>query len=140
MLSKGEKISKSLHKFYATEKGKETREKISKSKLGKKRFDVKIRMTGKTHPLWRGADVSCNALHAWVKRHKPKTLSCENCRQKSPLDLANISGEYKRDITDYQWLCRRCHMLLDGRLEELKKRITEANKSGLTNEYKWGKR
>ena len=38
---------------------------------------------------------------------------------KSPYDCANISGEYHRDVDDFEWLCRRCHMVKDGRLEKL---------------------
>jgi len=37
-----------------------------------------------------------------------------------PYDVANISGKYKRDIKDFEWLCRLCHMTKDGRLEALK--------------------
>jgi len=27
--------------------------------------------------------------------------------------LANISGEYHRDINDFKWMCRSCHMIMD---------------------------
>lgn len=33
-----------------------------------------------------------------------------------PLDVANISGKYQRDINDFEWLCRKCHMKKDGRI------------------------
>src|ERR687891_380248 len=52
----------------------------------------------------------------YVKYHLPKTRLCQMCSKVPPYDLANISGEYKRDLNDWQWLCRRCHMLSDGRL------------------------
>jgi hypothetical protein len=42
------------------------------------------------------------------------TGPCQQCRK--PYDLANVSVEYKRDLNDWQWLCRRYHMLSDGRL------------------------
>ena len=28
--------------------------------------------------------------------------------------MANISGEYKRDVDDYEWLCLKCHRLFDS--------------------------
>ncbi len=39
-----------------------------------------------------------------------------------PLDLSNKSGKYKRDLIDWEWLCRRCHMIKDGRLDKLHKK------------------
>jgi hypothetical protein len=30
-------------------------------------------------------------------------------------------GEYKREINDFKWLCRRCHMKDDGRIKNFMK-------------------
>jgi len=65
--------------------------------------------------MWKGDKVGYGALHSWVKRQKPKPKYCECCKKNFVYDLANISGEYKRDINDYEWLCRKCHMKKDGR-------------------------
>ena len=54
----------------------------------------------------------------WQDGAKQTMGKCEECKEEKPLDLANISGEYKRDINDYEWLCRRCHMESDGRLQK----------------------
>jgi hypothetical protein len=78
-------------------------------------------LEGKANPLWKGDDVGYDSLHRWVTRHKPKPKVCEICKTKEPYDLANISGKYKRDVSDFQWLCRSCHMKSDGRLNNLKK-------------------
>jgi len=66
------------------------------------------------HPLWKGDDVGYACLHKWVRRHKPKPELCEMCNKALPTELANISGEYKRDINDFQWLCHKCHMKQDN--------------------------
>jgi hypothetical protein len=85
---------------------------------------TKVTLNKTTHksneknPQWKGNNVSYKGLHAWIKRHKLKPLFCERCKIKSPRDLANISGEYKRDVNDFEWLCRRCHMKSDGRLKK----------------------
>lgn len=71
---------------------------------------------------WKGQNVHIETLHQWIKCHKPKVELCECCGTKPPYDCVNISGKYLRDINDYEWLCRRCHMLKDGRLEALRKR------------------
>jgi len=75
---------------------------------------------GKNNPNWKGDKVQYRALHTWIKRNKPKLELCEHCKKVPPKDLANISGEYKRDINDFKWLCRKCHMLEDGRIKNLK--------------------
>lgn len=56
----------------------------------------------------------------WVRKNKLIPDRCEDCHQVKPLDLANISQEYKRDLSDWEWLCRLCHMKKDGRLEKLR--------------------
>lgn len=56
------------------------------------------------------------ALHGWVRRRLEKPKACQNCRKEKSLDLANKSQKYKRDLTDWLWLCRRCHMIQDGRM------------------------
>ncbi len=110
---------------------------------------------------WKGDDVTKkNALHTWIKARKPKPEFCEKCNKKKSYDLANISGKYKRDINDFEWLCRSCHMKKDGRLKKLggydkkgknnprwkggisytyKKRIKEEAGRKISEEPKWMK-
>lgn len=92
-------------------------------KLGimRSRAETKI---GKLNPQWIGDKIKYNGLHTWIRRYKIKPQLCEICNKVPPKDLANISGEYKRDINDFKWLCRKCHMESDGRLENLPKFAT----------------
>jgi|ERR1035437_2606755 hypothetical protein len=71
---------------------------------------------GQANAMWMGDKVGYFALHSFIKRHLSKPLFCQDCGEKKKLDLANISGEYKRDLSDWEWLCRKCHMSKDGRL------------------------
>src|SRR5437588_12254348 len=92
--------------------------------LGKKRPDAAKRMLNEGNPEWKGDDVGPEALHDWVKRHKPKPLVCEMCNEKPPYDLANICNTYNpltynRNIANWRWWCRRCHMSSDGRSSAL---------------------
>ncbi len=89
--------------------------KIGLGNKGNKRPDVAAKI-GPAHPLGRGNSVGYDALHSWVKRYKTKPLMCERCNSKKTFDLANKSGKYLRDINDFEWLCRKCHMIKDGRL------------------------
>lgn len=76
------------------------------------------------NPNWKGNEVGYTGLHNWIRDNKPKPNFCEHCNEYPPYDLANISGEYKRDIKDFEWLCRKCHMLSDGRINNLKRTAT----------------
>lgn len=75
---------------------------------------------GSKNPKWKGDEVGNNGLHEWIRRHKPKPRFCENCELEMPYDLANVSGKYLRDINDFKWLCRSCHMKGDDRIYNLK--------------------
>jgi hypothetical protein len=110
----------------------EAKRKISKANKGEK------------NGVWKGDDVGNNALHGWVRRNKPKPDLCESCKEKPPRDLHNTPGTYKRNLEDWVWLCRRCHMTEDKRLigliernkdgtgkspsEETRKKLSEASK------------
>lgn len=74
---------------------------------------------GSSNPQWRADKVSYNALHTWINTHLTKPNSCQKCGENKKLDAANISGEYKRDFSDWEWLCRSCHMKTDGRINNL---------------------
>lgn len=68
--------------------------------------------------MWRGDDVQYGQLHAWVKSRFPKTDKCMICNDKPPIDLANLTGNYNRELENWGWLCRKCHAQFDGRLEK----------------------
>jgi len=70
------------------------------------------------NPNWRGDKVKYHGLHQWVGRHLPKPVVCDRCKMVPPLDLAN-KGIYDRQLSNWEWLCRRCHMLSDGRLDAM---------------------
>jgi len=75
--------------------------------------------------------MSYRAIHKRVRKNKPKSTVCELCRrEKTFLDIANISGSYLDDPTDYLWLCRRCHIWYDN-LAEYSHHIQVAKKRKL---------
>ncbi|OPZ89050.1 MAG: hypothetical protein BWY74_02891 [Firmicutes bacterium ADurb.Bin419] len=80
---------------------------------GKKR----INFSGNNHFAWKGNEVGYNALHAWIKRVLGSPSFCENCKDSSRkmYHWANLSGEYKRDVSDWKRLCVRCHKNFDLR-------------------------
>jgi len=84
----------------------QTRIKISESKKFDKNYN------------WKGDNVGYSALHKWVYKNLGKAKMCVDCNTEKNVEWANISGEYKRDICDWEQLCRKCHMIKDGRFEQ----------------------
>lgn len=92
---------------------------MSKRMLGEK--NPMYKKYNEEHSCWKGENIKYEQVHKWVKKYKPKPEFCENCKAVKPVDLANISQEYHRDVNDFKWLCRKCHMTEDGRLNNLSK-------------------
>lgn len=65
------------------------------------------------HPRWKGKSAGYSALHKWVQKHKGKALCCEKCDSFNTVEWANLSHEYKRDLTDWIELCKKCHIKFD---------------------------
>lgn len=78
--------------------------------------------SGEAHHMWVGDEVGYNALHTWVARNKSKPTTCEQCGENKPLDWANVSHEYKRDLDDWMALCRACHIAYDKKHRGAKKK------------------
>jgi hypothetical protein len=82
-------------------------------------------VTGENNGMWKGNSVGYGGLHKWVRNNKLKPDYCEDCKKCRPYDVANISQEYKRDINDFEWLCRKCHMIKDKRINNLKHQLCQ---------------
>lgn len=84
----------------------------------KQTHNYKHSKLGNKNPLWKGDKVSIIALHQWVNNHLPKPDLCQMCGNNLIYDLANVTGIYNRDFNNWKYLCRRCHMKSDGRLDK----------------------
>lgn len=71
--------------------------------MSKSRFDKNLKI-GK---------IAYTTLHIYVRKRKPKDLVCNHCKQDKILDLAN-TGIYNRDLKNWIWLCRPCHIRYDN--------------------------
>ena len=131
----------------------DAKRKISESKLGKPRSeDTKQKLkesntglqAGEKNPMYGKhhsdetkkkisekkikEDAGYFAIHLWVRKNKPCQTNCALCGEVKPLDLANLSGEYKRDINDFIWACRKCHKKFDKENKTHDKKQTEVLK------------
>lgn len=125
--SKGRKVKRFIHGHNKSGLGhkpsKETIRKMLETRIKNgnlfpsaetKRKMRESSLKNENHHMWKGDKAGYVAINNWVRRRKPKKEFCKNCGKKKILYLANISGKYKRDINDYEWLCHKCHMEKDG--------------------------
>ena len=84
--------------------------KKQRSEALRKRY---IEICGEGNPQWKGDDVGYASLHMWITEHKPKPELCERCRMKKPHDLASVNHTYTRNLDEWEWVCRGCHMKSD---------------------------
>lgn len=69
------------------------------------------------HSLWKGEYASYTAKHTWISRKLGKPLACSDCGKTGGTTRnyhwSNISGDYLRDVTDWERLCVSCHKYKD---------------------------
>ena len=75
---------------------------------------------GEKSPNWKGDKASYGALHRWIRNHKKPPKKCPKCGSKKNIQASNISGKYKREVFDWEYLCARCHVYKDGTVKNLK--------------------
>jgi len=91
---------------------------------GKERSKNKAEKNG----MWKGDSVGYFSLHKWVAKRIQKPDICPCCNINKPHDITN-KGVYDRNLDNWEWLCRKCHMTKDGRMDNLIK----IEPFGLTN-------
>lgn len=94
---------------------------------------------GDQSPHWKGDKVSIKVLHVWVANQLGRPDRCSKCDKIGKVDLANIGNKYNRDLANWEWLCRRCHMESDGRLKTFLSHSNMNNKIPDINCLKCGK-
>lgn len=71
---------------------------------------------GERSPRWN-PNPTYSGIHQWVYKTLGKPMTCTECGVTSDnpkkIHWANLSGQYKRDISDWKRLCARCHFKMD---------------------------
>ena len=130
-MKKSLKLSGELNPMYGKTHTPEAREKIRLARA--KYTGVNHPFYGKHHKpesiakvskencyMWKGDDISYRTLHVYIRKYLPKSKQCLNCGLETKLDVANMTGIYNRELHNWKWLCRRCHMIFDGNIRNLK--------------------
>ena len=102
----------------------EARLHMSKSHIGK--------FVGDKSPSWKGGNIGYMAMHDWVRETFGSPSKCEHCETEraAKFEWANISGEYKRDRSDWIRLCKKCHQRFDNIGEKASKTYLERKSNG----------
>src|SRR5215211_6957289 len=95
------------------------------------RMKIRLSKLGEKNKMWKGDKVGYEALHDWVIKRKPKPEYCEICFKVPPYDLANITGILNRELRNWGWFCRKCHMYYDNIIQRAW--ITRKKQKKLTN-------
>lgn len=80
------------------------------------------RKVGKDSHRWMGNKVGYHGIHKWINNLLGKAKKCSNkkCLGRSNIfEWCNISGKYRRHISDWKQLCRSCHRKLDETPEKI---------------------
>jgi len=68
------------------------------------------------HWKWKGDKVGYFGVHDWITKHYGQPIGCEVCGLSDPerkYHWANLSGDYKRDRSDFKRMCVSCHRKYD---------------------------
>ena len=93
----------------------------TKEKIGNT-LKLKGLKSNEKNPMWKGDEVGYSALHIWIEHRLGKPKVCNKCGENNPdkrYEWSNISGEYKRDIKDWERLCAKCHRIYDRRYKDM---------------------
>ena len=76
-----------------------------------------LNQEGKNNHNWKGDKVGYFGLHDWVYKNLGQPSKCSDCGTtdlNKRFEWANISGKYKRVLSDWKRLCCSCHKKFDG--------------------------
>ena len=67
------------------------------------------------NPNWMGGKYVIGSVHQWIAKNLGKPNYCEICKRtdKKDYDWSNKDHKYRRDLNDWQRLCRSCHTAFD---------------------------
>ena len=127
--------------FRWTDETRQKRQEWLESEEGKewkKRNSERMKQWHKDHPkeLSQNPISVYQRMHKWARRNVPRPDICPVCGEKPVRDIHNLSKEYKKNVKDWMWLCKSCHLRNEIRVHPTwKKRMSDRMKG---NKLRWG--
>ena len=75
---------------------------------------------GSLHPNWKGDSISEKGGRGRAQRLYPVVKPCERCGKKKAERHHRDNNTANNEPSNIHFLCRRCHMEIDGRLERFR--------------------
>lgn len=100
----------------------EHKEKLRQLRLGWKHPEEVKRKIGRPGALssaWKDDGATYKAKHIWIRKYLSKPELCPSCKLVPPTEVHNIDKQYRRVLSEWVWMCRKCHMHTDDRLTKL---------------------
>lgn len=81
-----------------------------------------IPLSGEHHPCWNGTKASVAAGRRRAIRRFRNLGNCERCKKAKAVDRHHKDNDtHNNERSNLMFVCRRCHMILDGRIDKLTK-------------------
>lgn len=87
----------------------------SDARNGVKYPQMSIDRMNEKNPVWKGIHAGKQSIHGWIERKLGMPKYCEHCKttKAKTYDWSNKDHKYSRRFTDWQRLCRSCHLKYD---------------------------
>lgn len=75
-------------------------------------------------------------LHKWARANVRKQNECPSCKLDRKLEITNISNTYRKEKSDWKWMCRGCHRYSHGFKHSKETKLKISKKvSGVNNGF-----
>ena len=91
----------------------------SPEKVEEHRKKIRQRMTGEGNPNWKGKVIKSDSGRARARRNYTVRHPCEFCGNPKVERHHRDDDPWNNTPPNIQWLCRRHHMIIDGRMATL---------------------
>lgn len=93
---------------------------------------------GAEHHAWKGDDVGSRSAHRRAEL-RFELQPCEDCGNTKSERHHEDEDPTNNDPSNIKFLCRKCHMKRDGRLQKLKDMMPEVQPLGVEAARQWRK-
>ena len=71
-----------------------------------------LQIRGEKHPYWAGNKIGYGGIHCWIAKYLIRPKICKWCGTATTkrFQWHNISRRYKRNPSDWENLCSKCHV------------------------------
>lgn len=90
-------------------------------------YERKLAIKRSLNPNYEPAKTTYMQIHKWVYKQAGRADHCQENEEhiSKRYEWANLSGNYRREMSDWKQLCKECHTKYDNVIERGKKTLME---------------